>query len=104
MSRLTLLVAVLLVLQLKTVQSKNVYIPSEAQEIIHFCQENGKDFLTVTTKDLDDVKVCSITKTIVRYIRWLSSYKRRYDVSINILISIGIVGRKWDYGLIEAPS
>ena len=95
MSKLTLLVAALLVLQLKTVLSKNVYVPSEAQEIIHFCQENGKDFLTVTTKDLDDAKVCSITKAIVRYIRCnLSSYKRRYDDSINIFISIGIVGRK----------
>ena len=62
MPRLTLLVVALLVSQLKIVQSKNVYIPSEAKEIIHFCQENGKDFLTVTTKDLDDVKVCSKIK------------------------------------------
>ena len=59
MSRLILLVAVLLVSPLKIVQSKNDYIPSEAQEIIHFCQNNGKDFLAVTTKDLDDVKVGS---------------------------------------------
>ena len=70
MPRLTLLVVALLVSQLKIVQSKNVYIPSEAQEIIHFCQENGKDFLTVTTKDLDDVKVCSKLKlSYVIYVR-----------------------------------
>ena len=62
MARLILLVAVLLALPPKIVQSKNVYIPSEAQEIIHFCQNNGKDFLAVTTKDLDDVKVCSKLK------------------------------------------
>ena len=92
MPRLTLLVVALLVSQLKIVQSKNVYIPSEAQEIIHFCQENGKDFLTVTTKDLDDVKVCSKIK--LSYLSLYSSYKRRYDVSINIFISIGTIRRK----------
>ena len=83
MARLILLVAVLLVLQLKIVQSKNVYIPSEAQEIIHFCQNNGKDFLAVTTKDLDDVKVGS--KLILVYVTLdahpiLNSYKRWYDI------------------------
>ena len=64
MLRLILLVTVIFSSQLKIVKSKNVYIPTEAEEIIHFCQNNGKDFLTITTKDLDDIKVFKILRQI----------------------------------------
>ena len=57
MCGLNVLLFVMLGLHLNTVQSKNTYIPTEAEEIIHFCQNNGKDFLTITTKDFDDLKV-----------------------------------------------
>ena len=57
MCGLNVLLFVMLGLHLNAVQSKNTYIPTEAEEIIHFCQNNGKDFLTITTKDLNDRKV-----------------------------------------------
>ena len=57
MCGLNVLVFLMCGLYLNTVQSKNTYIPTEAEEIIHFCQNNGKDFLTITTKDFDDLKV-----------------------------------------------
>ena len=59
MCGLNVLVFLMCGLYLNTVQSKNTYIPTEAEEIIHFCQNNGKDFLTITTKDFDDLKVGS---------------------------------------------
>ena len=57
MSKIALLVLLMLALYLSPAECKTVYIPTEAEEIIHFCQNNGKDFLTITTRDFDDRKV-----------------------------------------------
>lgn len=44
----------------RNARSLNPSLQTEAEEVIHFCQNNGKDFLTITTLDFDEHSVSFI--------------------------------------------
>ena len=49
---------------LKATQSSSHSTRTESEEVLQFCRNNGKDFLTITTMDLDDpnVRFCELHK------------------------------------------